>query len=123
MNTKSLKNVVAALLAIEAAFPLVAVCAERTEEVLMGINITDSEIELHVASGGCTNKNSFSIEIDKGSIGKPPYVLRVYRVKSDNCEAFLPNGVSVRYSKDELGLSGISEMSLINKLGNTSHHR
>ncbi len=123
MNTKSINIVAAAILAMEATFPLVAVSAERNEEVLMGVNITDREIELHVASGGCTNRNSFSIEIDKEGAGKLPYVLRVYRVKPDDCEAFLPGGVIVSFSKDELGLSEIFEMSLTNKLGITSLHR
>jgi hypothetical protein len=123
MNAKLIKAAVTALLVIGAAFPIIAVGAERTEEVLMGVNITAKEIELHVASGGCTNKESFSIEVDKGITGKPPYALRVYRVKPDDCKAFLLDGVTVKFSKDELGLSGIFEMSLINKLGNTSQHR
>jgi len=123
MSAKFIKSAVAVSFAIGMAFPVIAIGAERTEEVLMGVNITAKEIELHVVSRGCTNKESFSIEVDKGITGKPPYAIRVYRVKPDDCKAFLPEGVTVKFSKDELSLSGIFEMSLTNKLGNTSQHR
>lgn len=123
MRIKFIRTTVATLLTIGSVFPLIATGAEGTEEVLMGINITAKEIELHVASGGCTTKENFSVKVDKGSTGKLPYVLRVYRVKFDGCKAFLPDGVIVKFSKDELGLSGVFEISLKNKLGNTSQHR
>ena len=97
--------------------------AEPTEEVLLGLDIMPNSIELHVTSGGCTSAENFSIEVNKGITGKPPYLVSVKRIKPDNCKMRIPDGVKVSFNRKKLGLDGLVEFTVTNKFGNTSQHR
>lgn len=117
-----LRNLLAsALIGVFSASP--AFAAGGTEEVLLGVKIDSNNLELTVATGGCTKKGDFSVEVNKGFTGKPPYLLTVRRIRPDDCKAMMSDGTVIRFSKEELGLSGIVEMTLTNKIGNTSQHR
>lgn len=100
-----------------------AFAADGTDEVLLGVKMDSENLELTVATGGCTKKGDFAVEVNKGFTGKPPYLLTVRRTKPDACKAMMPDGTVIQFSKEELGLSGIVEMTLTNKIGNTSQHR
>ncbi|MCX4027550.1 hypothetical protein H0A36_19485 [Endozoicomonas sp. SM1973] len=93
------------------------VAAEGTKEVLMGVDILPNSIELHVASGGCTSANSFTINVDKTA---SPHSVTVLRVQPDFCEAHIPDGIKVSFDRAALGLDGKVEFILTNKIGNTS---
>lgn len=84
-------------------------------EVLLGSKITAEEIELTVASGGCTQKEDFSIDINQATAGQATTVLTVRRHKRDDCKAWLPEGVTIKFSKKELGLNKAAEITLSNK--------
>jgi hypothetical protein len=94
--------------------------ASGTEEVLLGIDITTETIELHVASGGCTTEEHFEFEINIGTTGT---IVTIWRVIPDDCKALLPDGVRLSFDKEEIGLGGINEFTITNKIGNTSQHR
>ncbi|MDD5168328.1 MAG: hypothetical protein PHN75_05885 [Syntrophales bacterium] len=91
--------------------------AETTEEVLLGVKMTPKDIEFQVKTGGCTEKKDFSIEINKGITGNPPYQLTVVRKKKDDCKAFMPEGTIVQFSKKELGLPDGIKLTITNKFG------
>ncbi|MDE1461323.1 hypothetical protein [Spartinivicinus poritis] len=96
------------------------VAAEGTKEVLMGVDILPNSIELHVASGGCTNADSFIINVDKSA---SPYSVTILRIQPDFCEAHIPDGIKVSFDRTLLGLGGKVEFILTNKIGNTSNHQ
>lgn len=114
---------IAAIVLIAAIVSFPALAAEGIVEILLGIQVTTNDILLSVASGGCTKKEDFSIEVDRGLGAKPNYILTVRRIKSDNCKAYLPEGTIIKFGTDEVGLSGAFEVTLANKIGNTSQHR
>ncbi|MCI5150034.1 MAG: hypothetical protein D3916_11715 [Candidatus Electrothrix sp. MAN1_4] len=93
-----------------------------TEEVLHGIELTDQKLIITVATGGCTEEDSFHIEVNKGYTGLPPYLVTVYRIKSDDCRGnFEP--IRISFSRKELGLEGNVDFRILNRIGNTSDHR
>ena len=97
--------------------------AEPTEEVLFGLDILPDSLEIHVATGGCTSANDFEIDVNKGTTGKPPYLVTIKRIKPDNCKGIFPEGVKVSFDRKKLGLDGLVEFTVTNKFGNTSQHR
>lgn len=86
-------------------------------ENLMGIEVVGEQLKIRVSSGGCTNKDSFRINVMKGFTGVPPYILEVYRVIPDRCRAHLLNGVVLEYNLQELGIEPFASFSLANKIG------
>ncbi|WP_446010624.1 hypothetical protein [Candidatus Electrothrix sp.] len=92
------------------------------EEVLHGIELTDEKLIITVATGGCTEEDSFHVYVDKGYTGLPPYQVTVYRIKPDDCKGnFEP--VRISFSRRELGLEGNVDFRILNRIGNTSNHR
>ena len=92
------------------------------EEVLYGIDLTSESLIITVATGGCTEKGSFHVDVDKGYTGRPPYLVTVYRVKSDDCEGdFEP--IRISFSRRELGLEGAVDFRVLNRIGSISQHR
>ncbi|MBY0555392.1 hypothetical protein K2P97_12740 [bacterium] len=79
-----------------------------TLEPLLGLAVNSGTVKIRVSSGGCTTKASF--EVKKITDAKKQAVqLFFVRVASDSCEqsnfdAYLPNGVVLYYSFDELGI-------------------
>lgn len=123
MSLSVAKQIVLASTLIGAISSFPARAVEGKEEVLLGIKLNTNDVELLVATGGCTKKEDFSVDVNKGFTGKPPYLLTVRRNKPDDCKAFITEGTVIKFSKEELGLSGAFEMTLTNKIGNTSQHR
>lgn len=101
---------------LAANFTIPAIAADNKEEVLLGVNITAKEIELTVASGGCTQKQDFSIEVNNGTANQSAYLLTVRRNKRDECKAWLLEGVTVKFSKEELNLDEGREITITNKI-------
>lgn len=79
-----------------------------TLEPLLGLSVNSSTVKIRVMSGGCTTKESF--EVKKIADAKRQAVqLFFVRTAPDSCEAgnydaYLPNGVVLYYSFDELGI-------------------
>ncbi|GAA5445033.1 hypothetical protein Misp06_03226 [Microbulbifer sp. NBRC 101763] len=73
--------------------------SESAEEVLLGITVRLETLDLHVASGGCTKKEDFNINVNKGTTGLPPYQVTVTRIKPDHCEALSVEGVNLSFDR------------------------
>lgn len=97
--------------------------ADSASEVLLGLNLTPETLDIQVASGGCTQKEDFKIDVNKDFAEKKQYVITIYRNRNDDCKASLPDGVLLSFTKEELGLNGRMEFSVTNRFGNTSQHR
>ncbi len=92
------------------------------EEVLHGIELTPESLIITVATGGCTKRNSFRVDVVIGTTGAPPYLVIIYRIKSDDCKGdFEP--IRISFSLKELGLEGAVDFRVLNRIGNTSQHR
>ena len=92
--------------------------ATPSVEVLLGIDLQPKTLDLRVFSGGCTDEDSFKIHVDKGFTGLPPYEVTVIRVTPDFCNAYFPEGVIVKYSREALGLDPNVEFYIKNKIAN-----
>jgi hypothetical protein len=92
------------------------------EEVLYGVELTPEKLIITVATGGCTGEDSFHVEVHKGYKELLPYLVTVYRIVPDDCEAAL-EPMKISFSREKLGLDGAVEFILRNKIGNTSQHR
>ncbi|MCX6559188.1 MAG: hypothetical protein NTZ26_01615 [Candidatus Aminicenantes bacterium] len=91
------------------------------EEILLEALLGPRQLMVRVATGGCTGKDSFKVEMVKMPSASPQsaphYVLTLNRIKSDDCKAFFPNGTPVLFDLEkELGLTGIFTYSLANKI-------
>ena len=87
----------------------------------MGLFADRNEPAIRVGSGGCTKKENFWIwcEHDEESKGGPPhYVLTIYRMRKDECKAFYPSGVLIKFNlREELGLPYLFTYSVTNRIG------
>lgn len=74
------------------------------KEVLKGISVKNNELTIRVPSNGCTKKEDFQIDINKGITGIPPFILTVFRLRLDYCKAIVRGGTEITYTFEELGL-------------------
>lgn len=79
---------------------LIASSSSFAAEPLMGYIADFQGITLQVRSGGCTDKNSFRVQIQETM----PLQVTFERVRQDFCEAYFPYGKSVQYTWAELGI-------------------
>lgn len=90
------------------------------EAVLGSLTVKDGAVVVNVASGGCTDKKSFNVRVEKsgGAEGDiPHYVLTFERVAADDCKALLMNGVDLVFDLEkDLGLSGRYTLSVANRV-------
>ena len=90
------------------------------EAVLGSLTVKDGAVVVNVASGGCTDTNSFRVRVDKSEGaegGIPHYVLTFERIAVDACKAFLPEGVDLVFDLEkDLGLSGRYTLSVANRV-------
>jgi hypothetical protein len=87
------------------------------EEVLLEALLGTRQLMVRVVTGGCTDKDSFKIEMVKMPGASPHYVLTLNRIKRDDCKALFPAGTPVLFDLEkELGLRGDFTYSLANKV-------
>jgi hypothetical protein len=90
------------------------------EAVLGSLTVKDGAVVVNVASGGCTDTNSFKVHVvrSEGTEGGiPHYVLTFERVAADDCKALLLNGVDLVFDLEkDLGLSGQYTLSVANRV-------
>jgi len=91
-----------------------------TEEVLMGLFANRNELAVRVGSGGCTQKEDFWIWCHYNEESKervPHYELTIYRMRKDECKAFHPSGVLLKFNlREELGLPYLFRYSVTNRV-------
>jgi len=94
--------------------------SDWTEEVLMGLFANRDVLNIRVKSGGCTKKEDFWIwcQYDEESKSGPPhYVLTIYRKRKDECKAFHPSGVLIKFNlREELVLPYWFAYSVTNRV-------
>ena len=74
--------------------------ADAQSESLMGAYYDSEGITYQVYSGGCTRKAHFDVLIQETF----PVGLRLVRKQPDLCEAYIPYGVHIKFTWDELGM-------------------
>ncbi|MBN1412747.1 MAG: hypothetical protein JW969_18005 [Spirochaetales bacterium] len=86
--------------------------------VLKGLEIRGGKLIFLAATGGCTKKNSFKIDVVKESGFQeqtPHYIITIRRVVPDDCKAFFPDGISIEIDLvQDLGLGGSCTVSVAN---------
>jgi hypothetical protein len=94
------------------------------EEVLYETLMGSNQFIVRVASHGCTDKNSFKIDVKKEvglSLKAPHFVLTIIRIKPDECKAIVDGGTLVLYKLEkDLELKGDFTYSITNKVFSSS---
>lgn len=90
------------------------------DELLMGSN----RFVVRVESNGCTDKNSFKIDVKKEeglSPKAPHYVLTIRRIKPDECKAIVDDGTLILFDMEkDLGIKSDFTYSLTNRVFSSS---
>ncbi|PWE17528.1 hypothetical protein DDZ18_07605 [Marinicauda salina] len=74
----------------------------------------EGDLVVRVRSGGCTNKDSFDLEVTGGPEGGWRFDVALRRVEPDRCEAYLPDGVELVWTREELYVPASAELRLVN---------
>lgn len=77
--------------------------ATTGEEPLLGAEVKAKGIEFKVPTGGCTSKENFGLE----TIERHPLTVRLFRIRPDYCEAFLPKGIKINFTFAEIGIGPV----------------
>lgn len=88
---------------------------EKKLELIRGLDIINSKMIVRVESGGCTEKEHFKIEVNKGITQEPPFIIEIYRTIPDECEAYLPDGVVIEFDLSDLGLNQNDQLEIANR--------
>ena len=90
------------------------------EAVLGSLTVKDGTVVVNVASGGCTDKSSFTVRVVKDEEGPgkiPHYVLTFERIAVDECKALLMDGVDLVFDLEkDLELAGEYTLSVSNRV-------
>lgn len=87
--------------------------AVKLAEPLLGFMVTRQGLDFQVTSGGCTEKADFRVDL----LESYPIQLQLIRIKEDWCKALLPEGKTISFTYEELGLSERDAFSVVNPLG------
>ena len=79
---------------------------------LLGADVQAETVSIRIDSGGCTNKDTIEASTDKD--GRNEYEVAFDRLKDDNCEAYLPEGVRLTWTYDELGIPAGAYVRILN---------
>lgn len=88
-------------------------------EVLRSLELTKDELKFRVRSGGCTQKEHFKVDINKGVTGLPPFQLTIFRIVPDNCRALVPEGELISFTRKELEIEGMARFIVTNEIGDS----
>lgn len=99
--------------------PRAGFAPEPLEPVLAFREDVEGDLVVRVQSNGCTTKDSFDVFVTGSAAGGWSFDMVLTRLHADRCRAFLPQGVTLTWTKDELGLPPSAEVVLINPVENT----
>lgn len=74
----------------------------------------DGSLRIQVRSNGCTTKESFDPVVMVDSRRGWSFTVELRRLQPDHCRAFLPEGVELVWTRDELGLPPSAAVRVIN---------
>lgn len=112
-------NARAVILAGLAASLVLAGCQSRRPpprpalEPVLTWYVQGEDLFVRVQSGGCTNKSSFDPQVYMAPRRWAAEV-ELVRIAEDYCEAFMPNGVLISWTRDELGVPETAGIELVN---------
>ncbi len=90
------------------------------EEILLEYMTKPNKLIARVGSNGCTNKNSFKVNVKKMtgiSAKSPHYELTIIRIAADECKALAEGGSLITWDMEkDLGLTGHYTFSLTNRV-------
>lgn len=81
---------------------------------LMAADIQTDTITIRIDSNGCTTKESLEADVDQD--GKNEYEIAFDRLKEDRCRAYLPDGITLTYTYDELDIPEGAYVRVLNKI-------
>lgn len=87
---------------------------EPLEPVLAWRENAAGDLVVRVQSSGCTTKDSFQVDVTGSAAGGWAFNVAFTRLHADRCRAFLPQGVALSWTKDELGLPPSAQLSVVN---------
>ena len=94
--------------------PRPAYAPEMLEPVLAFREDAAGDLVIRVRSNGCTTKDSFNVVVTGSAASGWAFDLALTRLHADRCRAFLPQGVALTWTKDELGLPPGAQVDLVN---------
>lgn len=87
---------------------------EPLEPVLAWRENAAGDIVIRVQSSGCTTRDSFEIDVTGSAAAQWTFNVALTRIHADRCRAFLPEGVALIWTKDELGIPPSAEIDVLN---------
>lgn len=93
--------------------PSRAVAGER-ETIHAWREQADGSLRIQVRSNGCTDKDSFDPVVMVDPRRGWAFTVELRRLRPDHCRAFLPEGVELVWTRDELGLPPRAAVRVIN---------
>ena len=90
----------------------------RELEVLQGIRLDDSGLNVWVTSNGCTTIDNFRVDINWGITGETAMTVEIYRIKRDPCK-MMPVTIQITFPWSSLNPRGkdITSFEVKNKVG------
>ena len=92
--------------------------ADQEAIVLKSLLIKDGRLSFLTETNGCTNKQSFKVDIVTGKDNTKnvnTYILTIRKIVPDRCKAFLLEGVVIEFDLDkDLGIKENSVVSVKN---------
>lgn len=89
---------------------------ERDYGELMGADVSADVITVRVTSNGCTTKDFIGANVNKS--GDDRFSVGFYREREDYCRAYLPDGVSLSWTFEELGIPDGAVVRIRNDVSN-----
>lgn len=74
---------------------------DAAAETLRAVRFADGAMIVRVDSSGCTSVADFAVSVAEGM----PVDITLTRTREDSCKALVPEGVELRWSYRELGLT------------------
>jgi len=71
-------------------------------------------VAINIDSNGCTSKDTIEADVDQDGVNE--YEIAFDRTREDNCEAYMPDGVQLRWSLDELGIPADAKVRVLNRI-------
>jgi hypothetical protein len=81
---------------------------------LMAADIQADAVTIRINSNGCTTKETLAAEVDQD--GRDEYEVAFDRLQEDRCRAYLPDGIELTYTYDELDIPEGAYVRVLNKI-------
>jgi hypothetical protein len=90
--------------------------AETQDEKILGYQPTQEGIIFHVTSSGCTKPEDFVVDLSRDDQTRTS-AIKLVRTRPDNCYSFIPMGVKISFTFEQLGMQASEAFVVQNKNG------